>query len=98
MVWGVIAYDLRSPLILIHGTMAAQGYVHDILQPHVLLLMVGLPGAIFQQDHTQQGCHKTASTPLPPFLGLLDSQICHQSRISGIIYDDKWDSLSVWSN
>ncbi|GFV45239.1 transposable element Tcb2 transposase [Trichonephila clavipes] len=29
MVWGVIAYNARSPLVLIHGTMTSQLYVHD---------------------------------------------------------------------
>ncbi|GFU36411.1 transposable element Tcb2 transposase [Trichonephila clavipes] len=33
MVWGAIAYDTRSPLVLIH----------DIVRPHVLPLMQGLP-------------------------------------------------------
>ncbi|GFS98350.1 transposable element Tcb2 transposase [Trichonephila clavipes] len=32
MVLGVIAYNTRSPLVLIRGTMTAQWYVHDILQ------------------------------------------------------------------
>ncbi|GFS65333.1 HTH_Tnp_Tc3_2 domain-containing protein, partial [Trichonephila clavipes] len=32
MVWGVIACNTRSPLVLIRGTMSAQRYVHDILQ------------------------------------------------------------------
>ncbi|GFV28084.1 transposable element Tcb1 transposase [Trichonephila clavipes] len=70
MVWCVMAYNARSPLILIHGTMTAQRDVHDILQPHEL---------------TQQGCHKTTSATLPPSPGLTDPQICHQSSISGII-------------
>ncbi|GFV41198.1 hypothetical protein TNCV_2979521 [Trichonephila clavipes] len=39
-------------------------------------------------DHIQQGCHKTASTTLPPFPGLLDSWICHQSNTSRIIWDE----------
>ncbi|GFV82152.1 uncharacterized protein TNCV_2790501 [Trichonephila clavipes] len=51
MVWGAVAYNTRSPLVLIRGTMTAQWYVHDILQPHVLPLMQWLPGAIFQQDN-----------------------------------------------
>ncbi|GFW88583.1 transposable element Tcb1 transposase [Trichonephila clavipes] len=50
MVWGAIAYNTWSPLVLIRGTMTAQRYVHDILQPHVLPLMQRLPGTIFQQD------------------------------------------------
>ncbi|GFX46396.1 transposable element Tcb2 transposase [Trichonephila clavipes] len=51
MVWGAIAYNTRSPLVLIRWTMTAQRYVHDILQPHVFPLMQRLPGAIFQQDN-----------------------------------------------
>ncbi|GFW91579.1 transposable element Tcb1 transposase [Trichonephila clavipes] len=47
MIWGAIAYSTWSPLVLILGTMTAQWYVHDILQPHVLPLMQRLPGAIF---------------------------------------------------
>ncbi|GFY06001.1 transposable element Tcb2 transposase [Trichonephila clavipes] len=69
VVWGAIAYNTRSPLVLIHGTMTAQRYVHDILQPHVLPLMQRLPGAILQQDNARahtarmsQDCLRTAST------------------------------------
>ncbi|PRD19221.1 UNVERIFIED_CONTAM: hypothetical protein NCL1_58097 [Trichonephila clavipes] len=51
MVWGAITFNTRSPLVLIRGTITAQWYVHDILQPHALLLMQRLPGAIFQQDN-----------------------------------------------
>ncbi|GFX97759.1 transposable element Tcb1 transposase [Trichonephila clavipes] len=32
------------------STAGVMGYVHDILQPHVLTLMQRLPGAICQQD------------------------------------------------
>ncbi|GFT25848.1 transposable element Tcb1 transposase [Trichonephila clavipes] len=62
MVWGVIPYNTRSPQVLIRGTMTAQRYVHDILQPHVLPLMQRLPGAIFQNTMLglpRQGCQKT---------------------------------------
>ncbi|PRD34187.1 UNVERIFIED_CONTAM: Transposable element Tcb2 transposase [Trichonephila clavipes] len=44
MVWGAIAYNTRSLLVLIRGTMTAQRYVHDILQPDVLPLLQWLPG------------------------------------------------------
>ncbi|GFV33540.1 uncharacterized protein TNCV_4566551 [Trichonephila clavipes] len=64
MVWGVIAYNKRSPLVLISGTMTAQWYVHDILQPHVLSLMQRLPGAIFQQDNASHGKCITRLSPL----------------------------------
>ncbi|GFU09965.1 transposable element Tcb1 transposase [Trichonephila clavipes] len=50
---GCHSYNTRSPLVLIRGTMTAQRYVHDILQPRVLPLMLRLPGAIFQQDNAQ---------------------------------------------
>ncbi|GFY35008.1 transposable element Tcb2 transposase [Trichonephila clavipes] len=53
MAWDVIAYNTRPPLVLIRGTMTAQRYAHDILQPHVLPLMQRLPGAIFQQDNAR---------------------------------------------
>ncbi|GFV40631.1 transposable element Tcb1 transposase [Trichonephila clavipes] len=39
MVWGTIAHNTRSPLLLILGTMTAHCYVHDILQPHVLAIV-----------------------------------------------------------
>ncbi|GFT34598.1 transposable element Tcb1 transposase [Trichonephila clavipes] len=38
MVWGANSYNTQSPLVLIRGTMAAQRYVHDILQPHVCVV------------------------------------------------------------
>ncbi|GFV31587.1 transposable element Tcb2 transposase [Trichonephila clavipes] len=53
MVWGPIAFNTRSSLVLICGTMTAQRNVHDILQPHVLPFMQRLPGAIFQQDNAR---------------------------------------------
>ncbi|GFX73720.1 transposable element Tcb1 transposase [Trichonephila clavipes] len=68
-VWDTIAYNRRSPLVLIRDNMKAQCYVHDILQPHVLPLMQRLPGALFQQDnarpHTERvslDCLRTVTT------------------------------------
>ncbi|GFV13609.1 hypothetical protein TNCV_68121 [Trichonephila clavipes] len=69
--------------------------------PHVLPLMAGLPGANFQQDNTRPLIAKMSQVclhPLPPFSGLLDRQICHQSSITGIIWNGKLYSLRVWSN
>ncbi|GFW44500.1 transposable element Tcb2 transposase [Trichonephila clavipes] len=51
MVWGAIAYDSRSTLFVMRGTLAGQRYVDDILRPHVGPFLNGLPGAIFQQDN-----------------------------------------------
>ncbi|GFX33578.1 uncharacterized protein TNCV_1932451 [Trichonephila clavipes] len=95
MVWGVIAYNTRSPLVLIRGTMTAQRYVHDIMQQHVLLLMQRLPGTMFQQQdnaqpHTARG-DKTVSTLLLTFFVLSYPHICLHPSISGIIWDDEFD-------
>ncbi|GFU64100.1 transposable element Tcb1 transposase [Trichonephila clavipes] len=61
--------NTRSRLVLIHGTLTVQQYVHDILQPHVLPLIQRLPGAIIPQgnarSHTAralQGCLHTVTT------------------------------------
>ncbi|GFX78563.1 transposable element Tcb2 transposase [Trichonephila clavipes] len=53
MVWGAIAYDSRSTLIVMRGTLTGQRYVDDILQQHVGPFLNGLPGAIFQQDNAR---------------------------------------------
>ncbi|GFV14561.1 transposable element Tcb2 transposase [Trichonephila clavipes] len=36
MVWEVIAYDSRSTVIVMRGTLTGQSYVNDILRPHIL--------------------------------------------------------------
>ncbi|UYV67998.1 hypothetical protein LAZ67_5002752 [Cordylochernes scorpioides] len=41
MVWGAIAYDSRSPLLRIQGTMTAQRYVDDVLRPVTLPYLQG---------------------------------------------------------
>ncbi|GFT54406.1 transposable element Tcb1 transposase [Trichonephila clavipes] len=53
MVWGAIAYDSRSTLIVMRGTLTSQRYVDDILRPHIGPFLNGLPGAIFQQDNAR---------------------------------------------
>ncbi|GFX85200.1 transposable element Tcb1 transposase [Trichonephila clavipes] len=50
---GGIAYDSRSTLIVMRGTLTGQRYVDDILRPHVGPFLNGLPGAIFQQDNAR---------------------------------------------
>ncbi|UYV66818.1 hypothetical protein LAZ67_4002974 [Cordylochernes scorpioides] len=50
MVWGAIAYDSRSPLLRIQGTMTAQRYVDDVLRPVTLPYLQGVPNALYQQD------------------------------------------------
>ncbi|GFW38414.1 transposable element Tcb2 transposase [Trichonephila clavipes] len=53
MVWGAIAYDSRSTLIVMRGTLTGQRYFDDILRPHVKPFLNVLPGAIFQQDNAR---------------------------------------------
>ncbi|GFV94734.1 transposable element Tcb1 transposase [Trichonephila clavipes] len=88
MVRGAISYNTRSPLASIRGTMTAQWYVHDILQPHVYHSCNVSQEPFFNKTMlgvTRQGCHKTVTSLLLPFLGLPDPQICLQLSISGII-------------
>ncbi|GFX03489.1 transposable element Tcb2 transposase [Trichonephila clavipes] len=46
-VWRRPAYDSRSTLIVMCGTLSGQRYVDDILRPHVGPFFNGLPGAKF---------------------------------------------------
>ncbi|GFW04194.1 uncharacterized protein TNCV_2669591 [Trichonephila clavipes] len=65
MVWGAIACNTRSLFILIRGTLTAQWYVHDILQPHVLPLTQRAQEPFFNKTMlglTRQGCLRTVST------------------------------------
>ncbi|KFM75199.1 Transposable element Tcb1 transposase, partial [Stegodyphus mimosarum] len=48
MVWGAIAYDSRSPLVRIQGTMTAQRYLDNVLWPVAIPYLQGLPNASFQ--------------------------------------------------
>ncbi|GFS89471.1 transposable element Tc1 transposase [Trichonephila clavipes] len=52
-VWRRPAYDSRSTLIVMRGTLTGQRYVDDILRRHVGPFLNGFPGAIFQQDNAR---------------------------------------------
>ncbi|UYV79061.1 Transposase [Cordylochernes scorpioides] len=75
MVWGAIAYDSRSPLLRIQGTMTAQRYVDDVLRPMTLPYLKEVPNALYQQDnarpHTarisQQALQDVQMLPWPPY-------------------------------
>ncbi|UYV85007.1 hypothetical protein LAZ67_X004235 [Cordylochernes scorpioides] len=75
MVWGAIAYDSRSPLLRIQGTMTAQRCVDDVLRPVTLHYLQGVPNALYQQDnarsHTarirQQALQDVQMLPWPPY-------------------------------
>ncbi|GFX37033.1 transposable element Tc1 transposase [Trichonephila clavipes] len=67
MVWGAIAYDSRSILIVMRGTLTDQRYVDDIFRPHVGPFLNGLPGAIFQQDNARPHTARVAQDFLRHF-------------------------------
>ncbi|UYV72607.1 K02A2.6-like, partial [Cordylochernes scorpioides] len=75
MVWGAIAYDSRSPLLRIQGTMTAQRYVDDVLRPVTLPYLQGVPNALYHQEnarpHTarisQQALQDVQMFPWPPY-------------------------------
>ncbi|GFX82751.1 transposable element Tcb1 transposase [Trichonephila clavipes] len=52
-VWRRPAYDSRSTLIVMRGTLMGRRYVDDILRPHVGPFVDGLSGAIFQQENAR---------------------------------------------
>ncbi|GFS95809.1 DDE_3 domain-containing protein [Trichonephila clavipes] len=53
MVWGAIAYDSRSTLMVMRGTLTGHCYVDDIIRPHVGPFLNGLSGAIFLQNNAR---------------------------------------------
>ncbi|GFW09908.1 transposable element Tcb1 transposase [Trichonephila clavipes] len=67
MVWGAIAYDSRSTLIVMRGTLTGQRYVEDILRPHVGPFLNDLLGAIFQQDNARPHTARVAQDFLRNF-------------------------------
>ncbi|GFU88784.1 transposable element Tcb2 transposase [Trichonephila clavipes] len=67
LVWGAIAYDSRSTLIVMRGTLTGQRYVDDILRPHVGPFLKGLPRAIFQQDNARPHTARVAQVFLRHF-------------------------------
>ncbi|GFW24571.1 transposable element Tcb2 transposase [Trichonephila clavipes] len=67
MVWGAIAYDSWSTLIVVRGTLTGQRYVDDILRPHIGPFLIGLPGAIFQQDNVRPHTARVAQDFLRHF-------------------------------
>ncbi|GFW55816.1 transposable element Tc1 transposase [Trichonephila clavipes] len=67
MVWGAIAYDGRSTLIVMRGTLTSQRYVDDTLRPHVGPFLNGLSGAIFQQDNAHPHTARVAQDFLRHF-------------------------------
>ncbi|EEZ97640.1 hypothetical protein TcasGA2_TC016088 [Tribolium castaneum] len=51
MIWGAIAYGSRSPLVFIEGSMTAQRYVQEVLEPVAVPYVQTIENASFQQDN-----------------------------------------------
>ncbi|GFX04549.1 transposable element Tc1 transposase [Trichonephila clavipes] len=92
MVWGVIFFYYRTPLVTIEGTLAAQRYVDDILKIALLPFLLQYPGFIFQQDNARRIMPYTVVCVflltilqlVKHFLGQLDRQVPLQLSMSGI--------------
>ncbi|GFU87371.1 transposable element Tc1 transposase [Trichonephila clavipes] len=67
MVWRAIAYDSRSTLIVMRGTLTGQRYADDILRPHAGPFLNGLSGAIFQQYNARPHTARVAQDFLRHF-------------------------------
>ncbi|GFV30245.1 transposable element Tcb2 transposase [Trichonephila clavipes] len=67
IVWGGIAYDSRSTLIVMRGTLQGQRYVDDILRPHAGPFLNGLPRAIFQKNNARPHTARVAQDFLRHF-------------------------------
>ncbi|GFV50353.1 transposable element Tcb1 transposase [Trichonephila clavipes] len=67
LVWGAIAYDSRSTLIVMRGTLTGLSCVDDILRPHVGPFLNGPHGAIFQLDNARPHTARFAQDFLRPF-------------------------------
>ncbi|GFX08764.1 transposable element Tcb2 transposase [Trichonephila clavipes] len=79
MVWGIIAYDSRSTLIVMRGTLTGQRYVDDILRPHVEPFLNGLPEEFSSKImlvRIQQELLKTSHVIFTPFHGRPAPPIC----------------------
>ncbi|GFX39777.1 DDE_3 domain-containing protein [Trichonephila clavipes] len=89
MVWGAIAYDSRSTLIVMRGTLTGQRYVDDILRPHVGPFLNGLSEAIFQQDNVRPHTARVAQDFLRHFQTL--PRLARSPDLSPV--EHVWDQL-----
>ncbi|UYV83266.1 hypothetical protein LAZ67_23000336 [Cordylochernes scorpioides] len=90
MVWGAIAYDSRSPLLRIQGTMTAQRYVDDVLRPVTLPYLQGYPMPFIIRitpDRTLLALANKLCKMYRCFPGHRTLLISHQSSTSGTSLD-----------
>ncbi|GFX26704.1 transposable element Tcb2 transposase [Trichonephila clavipes] len=88
-VWRRPAYDSRSTLIVMRGTLTGQRYVDDIHRLHVGPLLNGLPGAIFQQDNARPPTARVAQN----FLRFSQTLPCSALSPDLSPVEDVWDQL-----
>ncbi|GFS84668.1 transposable element Tc1 transposase [Trichonephila clavipes] len=92
MVWGAIAYDSRSPLIVMRGALTGQRYVDDILRLHVGTFLNGLPGTIFQQDNARPHTARVAQDFLRHFQTI--PWLARSPDLSPVLH--VWDQLKLY--
>ncbi|GFV86810.1 DDE_3 domain-containing protein [Trichonephila clavipes] len=88
MVWGAVAYDSRSTLIVMRGTLTGQRYVDDILRPHIGPFLNGLPTTIFQQDNARPHTARVVEDFLRHFRLFLACPLPDLSPVENV-----WDQL-----
>ncbi|GFU72689.1 transposable element Tcb1 transposase [Trichonephila clavipes] len=67
MVCGAIAYDSRSTLIVMRGTLTGERFIYDILRSYEGPFLNDLPGAIFQHDNARPQTARVAQDFLRHF-------------------------------
>jgi hypothetical protein len=54
MVWGAMCYGSRFPLRFIQGSMTAQRYIQEVLQPVTIPFACGHKGTLYARPHIAQ--------------------------------------------